>query len=403
MMAAGRAAGTGAETVLLERKNRPGRKLSITGKGRCNLTNIIALDEFMTHFGKNGRFLRQAFSEFFSSDLIALLGKLGIATITERGGRVFPVSGDAGEVVEALIRWNIEQGVQLKTNSRVRELIIDRGKITGVKAESRFSGKNKMNTISADTVIVATGGKSYPVTGSTGDGYRLAQSAGHSIIPLRPALVPLETEGDTALRLQGLNLRNVRSKLIADSRKKAEKFGEMDFTDFGISGPVILTLSGRAVDLLRDGRKVEISIDLKPGLDDRKLDARLRRDFAEYGKRRFRNVLKELLPRKMIDICIESTGIQEDLACNQISSAQRKKLRLWLKDFRLKVTGHRPIDEAIITAGGVNLKGINPRTMQSRIVRKLYFAGEVLDIDADTGGYNLQAAFSTGWLAGSGR
>jgi predicted Rossmann fold flavoprotein len=403
LMAAGRAAATGAETVLLERKSQPGRKLSITGKGRCNLTNIIALDEFMTHFGRNGRFLRQAFTEFFSSDLIAFLNKLGIATITERGGRVFPVSGDAGEVVEALIRWNLEQGVQLKTNSRVRELIIDSGKITGVKAESRFSRKNKIETISADTVIVATGGKSYPRTGSTGDGYRLAQSAGHSIIPLRPALVPLETEGDTASRLQGLNLRNVRIKLIADDRKKAEELGEMDFTDFGICGPVILTLSGRAVDLLRDGRKVEISTDLKPGLDDLKLDARLRRDFAEYGKRRFRNVLRELLPRKMIDICIESTGIPEDLACNQISSVQRKKLRLWLKDFRLQVTGHRPIDEAIITAGGVNLKEIDPRTMQSRIVKGLYFAGEILDIDADTGGYNLQAAFSTGWLAGSGR
>ena len=395
LMAAGQAAERGARTMLLEKMDRPGRKLRITGKGRCNLTNIAPLPEFVAHFRPNGRFLRHAFSRFFSPDLLAFFEELNVGTVTERGGRVFPVSDQAQDVVEALLRWIEERGVTLRTGVAVEKLLLEGQQVVGVQD---LAGQ----IYRADAVILATGGASYPATGSTGDGYRLAEAIGHTIVPIRPALVPLETAGDTALRLQGLSLRNVAVRVWVDGKKRLEAFGEMLFTHFGVSGPIILSLSGEVVDALGRGESVTLSIDLKPALDERKLDARLLRDLDAHGKRQFHTLLKELLPSKLIPVCLFLTGISPHKMGHQITAQERKRLRRWLKDFRLDVTGHRPLREAIITAGGVATREVDPRTMASRLVPAggLFFAGELLDIDADTGGYNLQAAFSTGWVAG---
>jgi predicted Rossmann fold flavoprotein len=412
LIAAGQAAELGAETLLLEKMDRPGRKLRITGKGRCNLTNIAPVSEFIAHFGPNGRFLRQAFHQFFCPELVGFFEDLGVRTLTERGGRVFPVEGQAQDVVDALLGWIGERGVTLRTRSPVERLVLEGGRVAGVHV-SGPPGR----VFRGDAVIVATGGASYPATGSTGDGYRLAQSVGHTVVPIRPALVPLETASDIASRLQGLSLRNVTVQVWINprhsslprqpdgsteqmGRKHAEAFGEMIFTHFGISGPIILSLSKQVVDALRQGQRVTISIDLKPALDERKLDARLLRDLDAYGKQQFRTLLKGLLPRKLIPVCFDLTGIAPDKVGHQITAEERKRLRTWLKDFRLEVSGYRPLTQAIITAGGVDTREVDPRSMASRLVEGLYFAGEVLDIDADTGGYNLQAAFSTGWLAG---
>jgi len=408
LMAAGQAAEQGANTLILERMNRPGLKLRITGKGRCNLTNIASLQEFISHFGQKGRFLRNAFSRFFVSDLLEFFEKLGVQTVTERGGRVFPASSEAQEIADALGKWVAECGVRVHVGSRVSRLLVDEGRIVGVQVERIASGKQKAPTDAdpsgsvyhADSVIITTGGASYPATGSSGDGYSLAESVGHTIVPIRPALIPLITAGDIASRLQGLSLRNVNVRLLIDRKKRAGAFGEMIFTHFGVSGPVILTLSRQVVDALHSEKRVSLSIDLKPALDDHKLDARLLRDIDAHGKKKFRALLKGLLPSKLVPVCADLTGIPLDTELHQITSPQRKGLRLWLKNFLLQVTDHRPLSEAIITAGGLDTREVDPRTMQSRLVRGLYFAGEVLDLDADTGGYNLQAAFSTGWVAG---
>ncbi len=410
LMAAGQAASLGAETLLLEKMDSPGRKLRITGKGRCNLTNIAPIPEFISHFGHSGKFLRQAFARFFSSELVAFFEELGVHTLAERGGRIFPVEGQAQDVVSALVDWVDKRGVTLKTGSPVERLLIENRRVIGVEVSCPPG-----QVYRAEAVIIATGGASYPATGSSGDGYRFAQSAGHTIIPIRPALVPLETAGQVAARLQGLSLRNVTAGVwvgpqpapdaegtgtLQPGTKQGEAFGEMLFTHFGLSGPIILSLSRQVVDALRLDQKVTISIDLKPALDECKLDARLLRDLDEHGKQQFRTLLKGLLPAKLIPVCIDLTGISPDKVAHQITAEERKRLRTWLKDFRLQVTGHRPFTQAIITAGGVDTREVDPRTMASRLVEGLYFAGEVLDVDADTGGYNLQAAFSTGWLAG---
>jgi len=393
LMAAGRAAELGADTLILEKMNRPGRKLRITGRGRCNLTNVAPLSDFITRFGPNGQFLRQAFSRFFSAELVALFEELGVPTVTERGGRVFPVSGQAREVVDALVHWVRKRGGTLRTRSPVERLLVEGGQVVGVQVSP-----NRVHR--SDAVIIATGGASYPATGSTGDGYRLAQSVGHTIVPIRPALVPLETAGDIAPRLQGLSLRNVAVRVWVNEKKQAEAFGEMLFTHFGVSGPTILTLSRQVVDALRLGQRVTLSIDLKLALDERRLDARLLRDLDAHGKRQFHTLLKDLLPRKLIPVCIDLLGIPPNRVAHQITAQERERLRIWLKDFRLEVTGHRPFAEAIVTAGGVDTREVDPRTMASRLAEGLYLAGEVLDVDGDTGGFNLQAAFSTGWLAG---
>ncbi len=393
LMAAGQAAAQGVETLLLEKMKRPARKLGITGKGRCNLTNVASLNEFMAHFGGNGRFLRQAFGQFFTDDLIHFFRTNGVETIAERGGRVFPASNHARDVVDALVGWAGRQGVDIHTQAAARRLIVQDGRVVGVTLRSG-------RTERAGAVIVAAGGASYPATGSSGDGYKMARVVGHTITPIRPALTPLETAGDIAPRLQGLSLKNVRVRARWGGKTQAEAFGEMLFTHFGVSGPIILGLSRQIVDALRDGQNVELSINLKPALDEKKLDARLRRDLDRFGKRQYRTLLKELLPLKLIPVCIDLTNIASERVGHQLTAQERKRLRVWLQDFRLTVTGHRPLKEAIVTAGGVSVAEIDPRTMASRLRPGLYFAGEVIDIDADTGGYNLQAAFSTGWVAG---
>lgn len=401
LMAAGQSAVSGAETLLLEKMDRAGVKLRITGQGRCNLTNVDSVREAITHFPSGGYFVRPALYSFSNDALRAFFAERGVPTEVQRGGRVFPVSEDARDVVAALTRWVDEQGVTLRVQSAVKELVVEAGRVSGVRvAEGRV--------YRADATVVATGGVFYPATGSSGDGYNLAESVGHAIVPVRPALVPLETEGDVAQRLEGLSLRNVNVSVWISGApegpdkgcKEAEAFGEMLFTGFGVSGPIILTLSRQVVDALRIGRGVTLSIDLKPALDHPTLDARILRDIDASPKRHARNTLAELLPSSLIPVCLEQTRIPPHQPAHRITADDRQRLRLWLKDFRLRVTDHRPLKEAIVTAGGVDTAEVDPHTMASRVIEGLYFAGEVLDVDAETGGYNLQAAFSTGWVAG---
>ena len=392
LMAAGQAALAGAQVILLEKMGRPGRKLCITGKGRCNLTNVAPLPEFLGHFGPTGPFLRQAFHRFFAQDLLDFFRELRLETVIERGGRVFPTSGKAPDVLAGFERWLARCGVEVHTGMAINRLVLAGGAITGVICGGEV--------IACDALILATGGASYPLTGSTGDGYRLAEEAGHRIVPVRPALVPLVAQGGPAGKMAGLQLRNIRARLFIDGRKRSELFGELAFTEDGLSGPVILTLSGLVVDGLREGRKIHLLLDLKPALDEKKLDARLVRDFTMRRREPLASVLRGLLPREMVAVALEETGLDAETPAGEIRSGERKRLCQWLKNFRLPITGHRPLAEAIITAGGVDTREIDPRTMASRLVRGLYFAGEILDLQADTGGYNLQAAFSTGWLAG---
>jgi predicted Rossmann fold flavoprotein len=392
LMAAGQAAAAGADVLILEKMKRPGRKICITGKGRCNITNIAGIKEFIDHFGSNGRFLRQAFSRFFAPELMAFLEQQGLELVSERGGRVFPASGKAPDVVKTFQQWLQKYGVKINTSAKVELLLTTNGHVSGVLCDEEALG--------CDAVILATGGASYAATGSTGDGYRLAASVGHTIIPIRPALVPLEIAGDLTAPMDGLDLRNINVRLIINGKRCRQAFGEMSFTKFGVTGPVILTLSGEVVDGLRREDRITLSIDLKPALDEQKLDARLLRDLESRSKEQIHSILRGLLPREMIPVCLKLTEIPADRLGGQVTAKERKRLKTWLKDFRLEVSGHRSFTEAIITAGGVDLKEVEPRTMESRKAPGLYLAGEVLDIQGDTGGYNLQAAFSTGWLAG---
>ena len=392
LMAAGQAALAGARVRVLEKMHRPGRKLCITGKGRCNLTNVAPLEDFIRHFGATGPFLRQAFHRFFTRDLLDFFTELGLATVTERGGRVFPATGRAPEVLAVMEQWLRRCGVEITTDARVDRLSIDQDHIIGVDC-----GGTRQP---CSGLILATGGASYPLTGSTGDGYRLAREAGHRIVSIRPALVPVITAGPQAGRMAGLQLRNILVRLFIDGTRKAEAFGELGFTDFGLTGPVILTLSGHMVEAMQQNREVSLLLDLKPALDDKKLDARLVRDFEQRRLEPMHSVLRGLLPKEMVPVALGAARIEADRQAGTIRREERKGLRHWLKHFRLQVVGHRPLDEAIVTAGGIDTREVDPRTMESRLVRGLFFAGEVLDLQADTGGYNLQAAFSTGWLAG---
>jgi predicted Rossmann fold flavoprotein len=394
LMAAGQASHRGMHTLLLEKMDMPGRKLRITGMKRCNLTNIASQDEFMGHYGPNGKFLRQAFGKFFNEDLVVFIEGLGIQTAVERGGRVFPTDGDATAVTEKLIKWVKNNGAEIRAGMPVERILAEDGIIQGIQLRSG-------DEIRSRNVILATGGASYTGTGSTGDGYKMAAKLGHTIIPLRPALVPIKTAGEIAMKLQGLPLRNARVTLLINGKKRDTAFGEMLFTYFGLSGPIILTMSGRIVDALDSGKTVSVSIDLKPALDEDKLNVRLLRELDAHGKQYFGTMLKQLLPMKMIPVCAELNGIPLEKPCHQITSAERIHLVRWLKDFKLEVTGYLRMEAGMVTAGGVSLKEINPRTMESVLVKGLYFAGEVIDLAADTGGYNLQAAFSTGWLAGN--
>ncbi len=398
LMAAGQAAEAGAEVLVLEKMKLPGRKICISGKGRCNLTNIAELSDFISHFGRSGKFLRQPFNAFFSTELIDFFESHGLALVKERGGRVFPASGKAPEVLKTMQQWLTGLGVSIRTDSRVESLMIQDGRIQGVICNG--------NAIPGNRVILATGGASYPATGSSGDGYRLAEAAGHTVIPIRPGLVPVETRGNLAYELAGLHLRNVGVRLLIDvqrrgkKKKKTDGFGELLFMKYGLSGPIILTLSNEIVDALRAGSGVELVLDLKPALNAQKLDNRLQRDFCKRNKESMDSVLRGLIPREMVAMCLGETEIDAHRLAGEVRAKERKRLCLWLKNIPFTVTGYRGFKEAIITNGGIDVREVDPHTMESKCCSGLYLTGELLDLQADTGGYNLQAAFSTGWQAG---
>ena len=391
-MAAGIAAECGADVTLLEKMKTPARKIRISGKGRCNLSNSATLPDFLDHFGKSGRFLRQAFDRFFTTDLVDFFESRGVALTVERGGRIFPAEGDAVAVVKVLLDWIKEAGVHVKTGAAVSQLIINGDGVSGVMFND--------TRMYADSVILATGGASYPRTGSTGDGYDLVKKAGHLIVPIRPALVPLRVDRSLVSRLTGLELKNVNCRVFVDGKRKRQEFGDLSVIPSGLSGPVILTISLMVVDALIEKKKVSISLDLKPALDDAKLEARLLRDLRKRFEETMDSVLRGLLPRQLVGVCLEENDIDPKESAGTLPARSRKKIKTWLKDFRIEVTGFGSLDEAIITAGGVKTAEVNPQTMESKKIRSLYIVGELLDIQADTGGYNLQAAFSTGWLAG---
>lgn len=393
LIAAGRAAECGAHVVLLEKMGQTGRKIGISGKGRCNLTNSAELTEFISHFGKNGKFLRHCFDCFFTSDLVSFFEERGLPLETERGGRIFPQSGRALDVVRVLNQWLIGQNVLIRKEYPVTSILAQNGRVTGVIC--------KGEKLSCDNIILATGGKSYPRTGSTGDGYRLATELGHTLTPLRPALVPLECNDKRVTRLAGLNLKNVNVRLYINDKRKGQELGEITFSRTGVGGPVALTMSGTAVDCLNKADKVSLSIDLKPGLSDKQLSNRLIRDFDKRNGEPIGSLLRGLIPSQLVDTCLTSCEIPPDIDTRAFPAKMRKRLAVWLKNFRFEISGFRGFNEAIVTAGGVRLKEIDPKTMESKYIKGLFIVGELLDIQADTGGYNLQAAFSTGWLAGS--
>lgn len=392
LMAAGTAGASGVETVVLERNDRPARKVLITGKGRCNVTNNCStLDELIGNIPRNGRFLYGAFSRFMPADVMEFFESRGVELKTERGNRVFPVSDKAVEIVDTLTAFAGRYADIVK--GRAVKLLTKDGKVTGVETQDG-------ETIYADKIIIATGGLSYPGTGSTGDGYKLAEQAGHKVTELSPSLVPLEIHEGFCSELMGLSLRNVSIK-VTDTKKNKEiysDFGEMLFTHFGVSGPLILSASAHMRDM-KSGR-YKISIDLKPALTLEQLDARILRDFSENTNRNFINALNSLLPKKLVPVIVRLSKIGLSTKVNQVTREQRRALAELLKNLTVTVTDFRPVEEAIITSGGVDVSQINPKTMESKLVKGLYFAGEIIDADAYTGGFNLQIAFSTGRLAG---
>lgn len=386
------AAQNGAETVILEKMRQPGKKMLITGKGRCNITNVCEIPEFIKNLPGNGRFLNSVLRQFTNEDIVALLEANGLATKVERGGRIFPVSDMARDVVDTLVKIFTASGGKLHTDCKVLEIMTKNGAATGVRTTN--------GVFCGDAVILAAGGASYPGTGSDGSGAKLASKAGHSIVPLKPSLVPLESDYPYTADLQGLSLRNVNAVLLGDKKKLGEEFGEMLFTHFGVSGPIVLSLSNLAAEALAAGKEVELVIDLKPALSREKLDARVQRDFTAYSRKQLVNGMKDLLPQRLIPVVCDMAYLDEEKFVNQISREERKRLVDMLKGFTVPITATRPLAEAIVTAGGVSTKEINPKTMESKLIKGLYFAGEVMDVDGYTGGFNLQAAFSSGYAAG---
>lgn len=378
--------------TVIEKNDRPARKLMITGKGRCNLTNNCDIDTLIANVPRNGRFLYSAFSGFNAQNTMLFFESRGVPLKTERGNRVFPCSDKAVDIVDALVASVRKAGVKI-IKATAEKLIVDGNVIKGVK----LSDGTVMN---AESVIIATGGKSYPLTGSTGDGFRLAEEAGHTVIPLVPSLVPLTVHEGFCERLSGLSLKNIIFSVFEENKKKPifKEMGEMLFTHFGISGPLVLSASAHIKNIKE--KKYHAVIDLKPALDEKQLDSRILRDFESEKNRDFMNSLDKLLPKSLIPIIIDRSGIEAHIKVNQITSVQRLQLVKAIKEFTLEITGTRPIEEAVITRGGVSVKEINPSTMQSKLIKGLFFAGEVIDVDAYTGGFNLQIAFSTGYTAG---
>lgn len=383
----------GAEITVLEKNERPGRKLMITGKGRCNVTNNCDIDTLISNVPKNGRFLYSAFSGFTPKDVAAFFESLGVPLKTERGNRVFPVSDKAADIVDALVNAAKRGGAKI-INAAAEKILAENGAVTGVLLKGG-------EVLPADGVILATGGMSYPLTGSTGDGYKMAAALGHTVTELKPSLIPLTVHGGFVNRLSGLSLKNVTLSVYEEGKKKPvfRELGEMLFTHFGISGPLVLSASSHMRYI---GKKQYTAfIDLKPGLSAEQLDNRVLRDFGEEKNRDFSNSLDKLLPKSLIPVIIVLSGIDPHLKVNQITREQRLSLCGAIKNMPLHITGTRPIEEAIITGGGISVKEINPKTMESKLVKGLYFAGEIIDADAYTGGFNLQIAFSTGFAAGS--
>lgn len=390
MMAAATAAENGKKVILLEWQKFCGRKLRITGKGRCNVTNNCEIKAFMQNVPGNAKFLYSSLSRFSTADTIAMFERLGVPMKTERGNRVFPVSDNAHDVANAMEKYMRRVGVKIMS-ARAEEILTEDGTVCGVKTDKGI--------IECSAAAICTGGVSYPLTGSTGDGFAMARELGHTVTGLRPSLVPLESDDDYCAEMQGFSLKNV-TLTVYDSKNKVvyTEMGEMMFTHFGVTGPLVLSASAHMRDF--ENEKYRLSIDLKPALDEKKLDARILRDFEKYQNREFCNALGDLAGRTMIPVLVRLSGIPADMRVNSITKEQRKALLQLFKAFPVSVSGTRPVSEAIVTAGGVSVKEVDPRTMQSKIVQGLYFAGEVLDLDAYTGGFNLQIAWSTGFVAG---
>lgn len=399
MLAAISAAKSGNSVTLLEKNNILGKKILITGKGRCNITSSLDISDFINNIPGNGRFLYSAFENFTNEDIIDLLKSEGVKVKEERGNRIFPVSDKAEDVRAALERVVKKSGVQVKLNSKVDKIEVEENRVKRVICDNE--------KYDADKVILATGGRSYPLTGSNGEGYEIAEKVGHTIKPVRGSLVPLLADKEACSRMQGLSLRNVGITMVdlEKDKKIYSDFGEMLFTHFGVSGPTILSGSAhllryKDVDKKIADKKVVLKIDLKPALSMEQLDARILRDFTEVKNKQFKNSLDKLLPKKMIDVVIDKSKINPDKHVNEITREERLNLVKLLKNFEVRIDGFRPVDEAIVTAGGINVKEINPKTMESKIISGLYFAGEIIDVDAYTGGFNLQIAYSTGFTAG---
>ncbi|MDD5129631.1 MAG: NAD(P)/FAD-dependent oxidoreductase [Candidatus Omnitrophica bacterium] len=393
IMAAIRARTLGQEVILLERKSTLGNKLLLSGKGRCNLTNTEDLPNFLKRFSKNGDFLRDAFKKFFNQELISFFEDRGLKLKIERQLRVFPQTDRSASILKVLEDELVKAGVQIAFRSKVVDLIIIGGQAKGVRLEN---GQD----IPSDRVILASGGASYSFTGSDASGIKIAKKLGHTIVPLQPGLVALDVKQNYVKKLEGLTLRNIKLTFSDGKREIVSEIGELVFTAGGISGPLVITLSGKVIDLSVPDKAVFVEIDLKPALSVQQLDARLLREFKLNSKKSIKNMLKELLPLRLIMIFIDVAGIDPLKKCSQITQKEREKILSLLKSFHLDISGPRPIEEGMVTRGGVSLKQIDPRTMESRLVKGLYFCGEMIDVDADTGGFNLQAAFSTGYLAG---
>lgn len=396
MMAAITAAENGADVKLLEKNDRLGKKMLITGKGRCNVTTDKDTTEIINSFVHNGKFLYTALSSYSNHQVKYFFEEAGVPLKVERGERVFPVSDQSKDIVNAMRRKMQDAGVDVWLNATVKEVLVEDGRAIGVQL---INGQKLL----ADHVIVATGGASYPGTGTTGDGYHFARKTGHTVVTLRPSLIPLECAEHYVKALQGLSLKNVNFTIeTAQGKKLIQDFGEMLFTHFGVSGPIVLSSSYKAVDYWQKNKEPLIGIiDFKPALTPEKLDARILRDIEEQKNKQLKNSLHSLMPSKLIPVFIQRAGISPDKAMHQITREERQRMVELLKNFRFTITKARPIEEAIVTAGGVSVKEVSPKTMESKIVLGLYFTGEVLDIDGMTGGFNLQAAFSTGYLAGT--
>ncbi|MDD5282315.1 MAG: NAD(P)/FAD-dependent oxidoreductase [Candidatus Omnitrophica bacterium] len=393
MMAAIRAAGLGQDVTLLEKKDSLGNKLLLSGKGRCNLTNTEDLEYFLKRFSKNGDFLRDAFKKFFNRQLMDFFEQRGLKLKIERQMRVFPQTDRSTSILDILKKELERSGAQVIYKAKVVDLFLAGGKVRAVRLEN---GRD----IVCDKIILACGGASYSFTGSDASGVNIAKKLGHDIVPLRPGLIPLDVKQGYPRKLEGLTLRNIRLKFFDGKTQIVSEIGELVFTASGISGPLAITLSGKVIDMLEQNKNVSVEIDLKPALSNEQLDNRLLREFKANAKKSIKNALKELLPLRLIKVFIEMAAIDLLKKCNQITQGERERIISLLKGFRMDISKARPIEEGMVTRGGVSLKEINPKTMESRLIKGLYFCGEMIDIDADTGGFNLQAAFSTGYLAG---